>query len=679
MKNNYSRNGLLAFLMLAFLQVGFSQNYKFGKVSVDELKETVYPLDSSANAAILYKNRKTSFNYIQGKGFVLETEVHERIKIYNKEGYDWATKRIAYYDPESGDSQAVKIKDAKTYQLVGGKIKSFELGKKDVFKEEKNKYWSLKKFTMPNLDEGCIVEWKYMISSPYRSINNVVLQYDIPIKKMEVNIEIPEYYKYAVKHIGYLNINSVSSKKRKSISFTNKSRSKGGLTSGVQTDYSTSNIDYTINISTFVKENVPAFLKEPYINDASNYKAAIDYELASMEWPNEAPQYFSQTWSDVAESIYANPNFGAELNKTGHLKDDIKTLKSKLNTSSEKIYGALDYVKSKIKWNDYYSKYPEKGLRKAYKEGSGNIGDVNLTLVAILRELGLNANPVLVSTRTNGVPTFPTLSGFNYVIAVVETEQGNILLDASEKYSLPNVLPLRAINWKGAIVRENKTFDFVDLDASTLSVEDANLSYKINEEGLVEGMNRTKHQNYASLKYRDSYGNHNQDDLISNIESKNDDIEILNFRLSNKEDLSKSVVEMYTFVKEDGVELIGDKMYVTPLLFLATDENPFKLEMREYPVDFGSPWQDKIIVSIEIPTGYSVETVPENVAIGLRNDLGKFVYSIKSDGNKIKVTSLFEINSGVVPATYYEELKVLYNELVKKQTEKIVLTKAIEE
>ncbi|MDC9722578.1 MAG: DUF3857 domain-containing protein [Urechidicola sp.] len=206
MKHIQIKSILITFVMLLFLQTGFSQNYKFGKVSKEELAEKVYPLDSSAHAAVLYKNRETSFNYVQGEGFVLKTVVHERIKIYDKEGYDWATKMIAYYSPDSGDSESVKIKDASTYHLVAGKVKSFDLGKKDVFKEAKNKYWSQKKFTMPNLVEGCVVEWKYILTSPYRSIDNVVLQYDIPIRRLEVSIEIPEYYKFAVKHIGYLNM-----------------------------------------------------------------------------------------------------------------------------------------------------------------------------------------------------------------------------------------------------------------------------------------------------------------------------------------------------------------------------------------------------------------------------------------------------------------------------------------
>ncbi len=83
---------LLIILVLP-LQITFSQDIKFGKVSIEELQEKFYPLDSSAHAAILYKKRRTYYDYSENQGWILKTKVHERIKIYSKEGYEWATKK----------------------------------------------------------------------------------------------------------------------------------------------------------------------------------------------------------------------------------------------------------------------------------------------------------------------------------------------------------------------------------------------------------------------------------------------------------------------------------------------------------------------------------------------------------------------------------------------------------
>ena len=86
----------LIFLLLAFIAVQFSysQNFKFGKVSKEEVLQKEHPTEPSANAAVLYRENKTRFEYSTEEGFYILTEVFERIKIYNKEGYNWATRKV---------------------------------------------------------------------------------------------------------------------------------------------------------------------------------------------------------------------------------------------------------------------------------------------------------------------------------------------------------------------------------------------------------------------------------------------------------------------------------------------------------------------------------------------------------------------------------------------------------
>jgi hypothetical protein len=59
----------------------------------------------------------------------------------------------------------------------------------------------------------------------------------------------------------------------------------------------------------------------------------------------------------------------------------------------------------------------------------------------------LNANPVLVKPDQMEFLFFPNRSAFNYVIAI-EVADGLILLDATEPFSSPNILPLRVLNWE---------------------------------------------------------------------------------------------------------------------------------------------------------------------------------------------------------------------------------------
>ena len=105
-------------------------------------------------------------------------------------------------------------------------------------------------------------------------------------------------------------------------------------------------------------------------------------------------------------------------------------------------------------------------------------------------------------------------------------------------------------------------------------------------------------------------------------------------------------------------------------------ENPFKMENREYPLDFEFPKSNRITVNYTLPEGYRVESVPENVVLGLPNGLGSFKYTIRASGNQLQFSSTTDINAAIVPATYYQALKEFFNQIVTKQSENVVLTKA---
>jgi hypothetical protein len=119
----------------------------------------------------------------------------------------------------------------------------------------------------------------------------------------------------------------------------------------------------------------------------------------------------------------------------------------------------------------------------------------------------------------------------------------------------------------------------------------------------------------------------------------------------------------------------SNRLYIEPLLFLTEHENPFKLEERKFPIDFASPWKDKNTVSIQIPEGYKVEKLPESFAIALPDNLGVFKYQVTQMGKKISTIAILQFNSAIIGAENYKVLKQFYGDLVKKQSEKIVLIK----
>ena len=668
------KNILLIIALLFGVNVN-AQEIKFGKVSKEELNEKMYPLDSTADAAYLLKNKNIYYEYDGDSGWRLITETHERIKIYNKNGFKYATNQISLFG-SGGTNEKIDAFKAYTFNLKNNNVEKTKLSKKNIIKEKKNKNWTIQKSTMPNLKEQCIIEWKYRVSSPYwTSINEINLQEFIPIKKTEISVKIPEYMIFKKHSNGYLPIALTEIKKSKQFNYQYRSSNARKGEIRAVTKMVKRSIDTYENIYNINQKNTIALKEEPYTNNINNYRSSIKFELGSTQFPSSILKYYSQTWEDVSKTIYKSPSFGKELNRNNYYKNDIKAIISSTQDPYKKTDLIFQFVKQKIKWNKHFGKYTNEGVKKAYKEGLGNSAEINLILTSMLRFAGLDANPVLVSTKNNGIPLFPTREGYNYVISKVNFLNGKyILLDATEKYSYQNILPYRVLNWYGREIDENSISKEISLTPSGYAEKKYLLHVKLNESGTVEGILRKSLVNHAAMSYRQKNNVIKKEDLITSLE-EGYNIEIEDFKLIYKDNFSKPVTLSLKFSGEDFIEEINNKLYFSPLLFLTKKENPFKSKERNFPIDYRTPWKNTFSIAITIPENYNVESFPEDLAIGLPENMGVFKYKIAVIGSKIKLSSVLQINTSIVTPEYYTVLKDFYTQLLKKQSEKIVLIK----
>ena len=641
----------LALLFFIFLN-GFSQKYELGKVSVEELKEKIHPLDSSASAAILFKSGRTYFDIGPEGYFFLVNEVKMKVKIYKKEGYEHATVEMPFYT--GGKQVRLYFDDAATFNLVGGKVEKTKLRSDGEFEEKVNENYSLKKITLPNVKEGSIVEYKYTLKTPYYSFfPDWYFQYSIPVNHIEYEVKIPQYFIYRRFLKGFVDV---------------KVSTEDVFSSAIR-NYNESKVSYTA-------DNVKPIKQEPYVNNMDNYISMIQYELASTNFPKSGIENYSMDWESVAKTIYENDDFGAELNKKSYFEADVDALLKGVVGRDDRIMTIFDYVKNRMNWNERYGYYCKSGVKKAYTEKAGNVAEINLMLVAMLRYAQLDANPILVSTRSNGIALFPNRGAYNYVIAGVQLENREVvLLDATSKSSLPYILPIRALNWNGRMIRENKTSLEVDLMPVMNSKEIVNVMATIEVDGKITGKARDQYFDYNAYVFRENYLSMSKDSYLEALEKRYGGLEIGEYKVTNEKDLSKPIVETFDFTNSNLVEKIGDKIYFSPMLHYARATNPFKEEIRQFPVDFSFPYQDKYTFTITIPDGYEVEFLPKPLAIAMEENIGVFKYNITSSGKQIQVGITFDMNHATIPSDFYPALKDFYKKMIEKQNEKIVLKK----
>lgn len=682
-------NALKCFLFIQIILIYTSNNFaqkppmKYGKVSEANLKINKCPIDSNAHAYYIFDYGESNFELksttvrendaSNDNGFHMMYKRHFRIKILDNQSFELANIEIPLYH-DNDEEQIVSLK-ATTYNLNGGKIEKSKLTVKDLMTEETSKNWYTKKLVMPNVREGSIIEVEYKVSSDFFfNLHEWYFQRSIPVLSSEYHVKIPEYFQYNQTQYGYFPFQRETSARTKTVSITYAgSFSQSGNSRNAP---HTSELRYKENIYDYYSSNVIAFPFEDYLKTAQNYLSKIGFELASTKFPNSGIYYYTNTWDQVNTKLMENYSFGKELNKTAHIKKDVELLSNLEVEGLDLMNAAFDHVKKKMAWNGIRNKYVTTSLGKAYHDNGGNCGDINLNLVIFLRDLGFDANPLVLSTTDNGIvhPAHPSLSVFNYVIAHVSYEDKDYLMDATDPYSGINLLPVRCLNDKGKIISETKS-DWVNLMDYKPYTYISSYEIQFDRDFKLEGKRNLILKDYAAYSYDSKIRKFNNlDEFARDIEKSDPNLHIKDIDLI-RDSLTNNLNLNYTTSIDASVNAGADIIYFSPCVQTYFDENPFKLVKREYPVEFSFPYIIQQNFMVNLPEGYVISELPESVLVDMPGEVGKYCYQISSEGNKVKISSLLIIGRSLYLPDEYESLKSLFQTMIDKQNELIVIKK----
>lgn len=652
------------------------ETMKFGKIDPADLNLKTCPFDSSADAMVLGDVGQTYYVYDDHEGFVMMFERHTRIKIFTKNGYSEANIEIPFYHSDQDREKIIALK-AKTYNLEGGKIIEKKVEDESIFEEDLDAHWKNSKIIFPGIKEGSVIELKYTIRSPFLdNLRDWYFQGHLPVRWSEYEISIPEYFHYSKQTSGFFPF-AISKTSTITKHITQTVMNRGGDQYNVTHTVSTSSLDYTDNITHLATKNVPAFKEEPYTSSVMNYVSKIEFEYNGYQLPNGPVITVNSTWEEIVDNLEKDNDFGQQIKKGGLVKEIVDEINGRAKEPFDKMLLAYEYIKMNFKWNDYNSKYPTSTLRKAFQSKTGNSADINLSLVLLLRELDLPANPVILSTRENGIvlPLRPTISKMNYVIALVSIDGKEYLLDATSRLRPYNMLPFQCLNGEGLVVSKD-AMRWVPL---VREEKEGSLFYaemKILQDGEIKGKLDVSKSGFQAVRERSTFlreGEVNYRKLLKE-NLRNWSFDSISWK--NMENIKESLTNTYYLSSRDVIQSTGNMIYLNVLLNMGQNTNPFHQQNREYPVDFGCPVRDTYIFTYEIPEGYVVESIPETINVVLPEQAGSFRFIAAVQNNKISISSKLVLNKSFFFQTEYNDLKELFNKISTKHAQQIVLKKA---
>ncbi|QMW00469.1 transglutaminase domain-containing protein [Spirosoma foliorum] len=652
----------LAGLTLAFAQklADPAPKIKFGVVTPDQFVNAT--ADSTAEAVVLYDYGEASFEAESGNIWLTVTH-HVRTKICKKSAYGRATLQLTTRRGTSGQHEFISNFEGYTYNKANGDISIDPLSKSGHFTEKASTEYWMEKYTLPNVHEGSIIEYRYTRHTPF-SVNynprTWRFQQDIPVKWSEYRITIPDYFYYKMLQSGYL-LMLVNEHKKTSVDLF--AGENGASASAYR----------------FAMKDIPAFRDEAYVINDEDYLAKIDFELARYQRPGQRTQDFSVDWPDLDRTLLEHPDFGGQIKRAGFLRETAKTLLSQHADTLGRITAAYEFIQKNIKWNNEAGLVASQDLRRVFENKKGDAADINLMLVALLREMDIDANPVILSTRDHGRinEAYALIKKFNYVVAQVWVGGKDVLLDATDDFLVPGMLPLHSLNQTGRLV-DSKKARFVSLVPVERDIEAYTGTFTLDEDGELSGTIRHSHGGYDALSARKSFTTDGKTKYLDGIRKKQPAWQIEKAEFSGTEVKSSAFNEDYTLTIPEACGRAGDRLYFRPMITQAHTINPFKEPERVYPVDFGVQSEETFIATYTLPQGFTVEEMPKPVSMVLPENGGRFIYQVSvNDGNKLQVISRILLRKPMFYAGEYGPLRELFSRIVAKHAEQVVLKRGV--
>ncbi|HET9571700.1 MAG TPA: DUF3857 domain-containing protein [Bacteroidales bacterium] len=651
----------------------FDISQKWGKVTMEEMEMPVYPPDTSAKAVILYQKQYTNFDYQAKNGFNDYTNIgfkvnsffSQKIKILKPVGREVGTIKIPYFN-YSKNNESVTDMEALIYNLVDGKIVKKRLDKKYILDEVYNKFFHIITLSMPGVNVGSVIEFRYQISSKNDTyIPDWNIQHDLPVMISDFQVDIPEFYDF------YTSVKGFESLKIKETS-------ESASYEIINTNYEADRLSCTLKIISCNAHDIPA-LKEPSnVWCMNDYYSGVQFDLRGTRYPNKPYIPFSNAWETLENVINDDTEFAMKLQMSNPWKSETAKLIANVTDEQEKISILYDFIKKRIRWNDHYDLF--NGFPKeAIKNGTGNNAEINFVLMSVLRDAGIKTYPILLSERSKGqLPltnaTIDQLSTF--IVAAMTKDSSFYYMDGSAKYGGPNMLPTDLQVDRARVFNKSSVEKWVDLTKLTPNFQISNIQAELTKDGLLKGVRSTSYTNQFAYDYKSNFASTKDSmEFIKNLQ-KRFDLTVDSMEVTGKEPMSNSVNERMVFNKQ--MNTVGDFMYVNAMIFRHLSNNPFTQTDRKLPIEFTYPYGYQSTCTLQIPDGYQVEELPKSVKFKLPGKVGECQFVVRQSGNTVTFNYLFQLYQIVFAQTDYPMIQDFFGQAAAKNVEMLVLKKKVQ-
>nr|WP_294790518.1 DUF3857 domain-containing protein [uncultured Mucilaginibacter sp.] len=621
----------------------------FGKVEVADLEMKACDFEKDANAEVLFDKASVYFD----QQFNIMLQRHKRIKIFNENGLKEAEVRI----PFSGGNRLEYITglQAQTINMVNGKPEIIKLDKSQIYTKTIDKVRSEIAFTFSNVKAGSIIEYKYTWNTiSYSNFPDWAFQEKIPVRYSEYSTKVPEYFTYGTQTRVY----------EPFVKDISKDESETG---------------YNVEVRERAMANVHSLPDEPYMSSYADNRQCLLFHLTNITAHSAGIfKSFSDTWAKVGGILAEDEDFGSQLRKKLKGEEIILANAAKLKTSDEKIAYIFNEVKNTMKWDGIDRWYTTQSTPNAWEKKTGNSAEINLILYHLLKQAGVKAYPMVVSTREHGKvrPFYTSLSQFNRAVAYIPMENKEYVLDATGKYNVFNEIPAELLNSSGLYIdKSENVFDIVSINNEKPVSQTVFITAQIKPEGKIEGTASIRSGGYNRTAAVTRYKTDGEQKYIDYLRNDDNNIKVASLKLDNLDTDTLPLLHTVNF----SAQLAGSDesyIYLNPNLFSLLKKNPFLAETRLTDIEFGYTRTFSIGGRYTLPAGFKVDAMPKSGKVVMPDKSVVLTRIVGEQDGVLSVRYVVEFNNAIYLKKDYPDFRAFVKVLYEMLNEPIILKKA---
>lgn len=606
-----------------------------------QLKEV--PGNPGAPAILLYRETDTDD--------VDSFERHYyRIKILTEEGRKHADVEIGYvkhlYWVDAIKARVVRP-DGTTVEFNG---KIFD----KVLAKHKGVSVLAKTFTLPEVAVGSIIEYRYKMRWDRRLLNapSWTLDHELFTRRARFSVRAWLEGTLSIRWISYL---------------------PGGMRQPKEAGNDRVEME---------AQNIPAFEKEDSMPPEKVVRPRVQFYYTKdfEETPDQFWKREGKEWHEFAEQFMKKRKAMEQaVARTVSSGDPPETKLRKLyarvqqvrNLTFEELKTEKEEKREKLKDNN--------NVEDVWTRGYGYRTEINRLFVAPVRAAGLEAAPVRVSERDEYffIKNLLDWKQLNGEVAHVRAGGQEYYLDPGTVYCPFGLMPSERMGVMGIrLAEDGGTFVKTPEPQPEQGLIQRKAVLKLDGDGGLEGTLEVAYHGLEALERRINYLDEDEtgrrqglEDAIKSLLPASAEVTLKN--ASGWEATDEPLRAEFHIQIPSMAENTGRRMLVPLGVFHTTTTHPFEHEKRRFAVYFDYPFQQEDDVTIELPEGYQVETLPKPQVTS--SNLGGYELVGENSGGKLQVRRRIRLNGYYFPVNQYSSLRSFYSTVRAGDGEQAVL------